>query len=591
MRPRSVTGHAPSPVDAAHDDPQKRDARTVLIGAQDSATTAVTSAAGAVPAASSAAAAAAAAAAALSGCATAPAPGAVDSIRSGTALSDTQAARFLSHAAFAATPEAIGHVQRVGLQAWLDEQMAIPRGEGHVQWMLAQGYGQEKYRASFQGVDNTLWRRLMGAPDALRQRMTLALSEIFVVSMQGLPGPWRGLMAAHYVDLLEEHAFGRYRELLEAITLSPAMGLYLNMRGNRRGDAATGRVPDENYAREVLQLFSIGLNELREDGTPRTDWRGRTVDTYGQDTVSGLARVFTGWNFDRFDRNSPEWALRPMTFTPARHDGGSKGFLGLTLPAGTPGPQALRQALDHIASHPNVGPFIGRQLIQRLVTSNPSPAYVKRVARAFADNGAGVRGDLAAVLRAVLLDPEARRDPAPDESQAGRLREPQERFIQWARTFRATSTNGQWAIGSTAHPALRLGQSPLRAPSVFNFFRPGYVPPTPAFERAGLRAPELQIAHESSVMAWVNFAQQFVAAGVADVRPDYSREIALAQDPSALVRHLDLLLAAGGLSSDTQRLITAAVSTMPDRTQAQQRQRVHAAVHLVLCAPEYLVMV
>jgi uncharacterized protein (DUF1800 family) len=485
----------------------------------------------------------------------------------------------------------VARVQTIGPAAWIDEQIAAPRATTHVEWMLDKGYGDERFRNNFQGIDNTLWRQLIAGPDALRQRVAMALSEIFVVSIPGLPVPWRGLVAAHYMDLLETHAFGRYRDLLEAVTLSPAMGLYLNMRGNRLGDRTTGRVPDENYAREVLQLFSIGLVELKEDGRPRTNWRGQPIETYTQDTVAGLARVFTGWNFDRYDRNRHDWTIRPMSFTAARHEPGEKRFLGHTVPAGTPGPQALKQALDVIATHPNVGPFMGRQLIQRLVTSNPSPAYVARVARTFADNGQGVRGDLAAVVRAVLLDPEARRDPNPQEDKAGRLREPVERFVQWARTFNANSQNGQWAVGATINPAVRLGQSPLRAPSVFNFFRPGYIPPNSELAERSLQAPEFQLTHESSVIGWINFAQQFVAAGVADVRPDYSRELPLAANPDALVDHLDLYLCASTLSEHSRTLIIQALRTMPANTEAQQRQRVHAAVHLVLCSPDYLVAV
>ena len=501
------------------------------------------------------------------------------------------AARFLAQAAFGATPDAIAQVRRLGIEGWLDHQMALPIRQTHVDWMLENGWGAERHRASFDGADATLWRKLFTAPDVLRQRVAYALSEIFVVSMQGLPVPWRSFMTAHYMDLLEAHAFGNYRDLLEAVTLSPAMGLFLNMRGNRRGDPTTGRMPDENYAREVLQLFSIGLHELEPDGTLRLDRRGRPIETYGQDTITGLARVFTGWNFDGFHRDRFDWVRRPMRFNPPLHEPGEKAFLGRLIAAGTPGPRALQEALDAIAAHPNVGPFLARQLIQRLVTSNPHPAHVRRVAQVFHDNGQGVRGDLAAVIRAVLLDPRARRDPAPGERTAGRLREPVERFVQWGRTFGATSINGRWAIGATINPALRLGQSPMRAPSVFNFFRPGYIPPNTAMAERGLLAPEFQLAHESSVVGWVNFAQQFVPAGVADVRPDYSRELELAASPEQLVAHLDLHLAAGGLSDPARGLITQAVGSMPSATVAQQRQRVHAAVHLVLCAPDYLVAV
>ena len=534
-------------------------------------------------------AAAAAAAAALAGCAALP--GSQGFEHAAAVLSPAQASRFLAQAAFGATPELIAQVQAIGPARWIDEQMAMPLSQGHVAWLHENDFAHERFRNTVQGTENTLWRKLIASPDVLRQRVTLALSEIFVISIPGLPVAWRPFVAAHYMDLLEAHAFGRYRDLLGAVTLSPAMGVYLNMRGNRRADANTGRMPDENYAREVLQLFSIGLHELREDGTVRTNWRGQPVETYTQETIGGLARVFTGWNLDRFDRNKQDWACRPMAFNRAQHEPGEKRFLGHTVAAGTPGPQALDQALDVIAAHPNVGPFIGRQLIQRLVTSNPSSSYVRRVARAFADNGQGVRGDLGAVVRAVLLDPDARRDPAPDESRAGRLREPIERFVQWARTFGATSNNGKWAIGLTGDAATRLGQSPLRAPSVFNFFRPGYIPPNSEVAAQGLQAPEFQLVHESSVVGWVNFAQQFVGAGVADVKADYARELALATDAPALVRHLELLLAAGALSEPARELITRAVQTMPAQNAAQQRQRVHAAVHLVLCSPDYLVAV
>jgi uncharacterized protein (DUF1800 family) len=528
-------------------------------------------------------------AAAQAGCASVP--GAGPSGAASETFTPAQASRFLAQAAFGATPELMAQVQAMGPEQWIEAQMAMAPTQGHVAWLHDNDFANERFRNTVQGTENTLWRKLISSPDSLRQRVTLALSEIFVVSIPGLPVAWRPFVAAHYMDLLEAHAFGRYRELLGAVTLSPAMGVYLNMRGNRRADPATGRLPDENYAREVLQLFSIGLHELRPDGTLRTNWRGQPIETYGQDTIAGLARVFTGWNLDRFDRNRQDWACRPMVFNRAQHEAGEKRFLGHTIAAGTPGPQALEQALDVIAAHANVGPFIGRQLIQRLVTSNPSPAYVKRVARVFTDNGNGVRGDLAAVVRAVLLDPDARRDPAPDERHAGRLREPIERFVQWARTFGANSDNGKWSIGLTTDAASRLGQSPLRAPSVFNFFRPGYVPPNSGVAAQGLQAPEFQLVHESSVVGWVNFAQQFVAGGVADVKPNYARELALAQDAAALVQHVDLLLAAGALSDSTRRLITEAVSAMPAQTPAQQRQRVNAAVHLTLCAPEYLVVV
>ena len=507
------------------------------------------------------------------------------------ALTDEDAARLLAQAAFGATDPHIERVKALGARAWLDEQFATPRTEGHYSTMLGQGLAVEANLNGFNGFENTVWRKLIASPDVLRQRMVLALSEIFVVSMQGLPVPWRGFVMAAYVDLLETHAFGNYRQLLEAVTLSPAMGVYLNMRGNRKANAATGRVPDENYAREVLQLFSVGLVELNLDGSARLDGRGQPQETYSQETITGLARVFTGWDYDRFVRTDPGHAQRPMVVNIANHESAEKQFLGTTVPANTAPAQGLAMALDAIAQHPNVGPFMGRQLIQRLVCSHPSAAYVSRVAAVFNNNGLGVRGDLQALLRAVLLDPEARRAPADGQNSRGMLREPVVRFVQWARTFGVTSPTGLWNVGNLSDPATRLGQSPFRAPSVFNFFRPGYVPPNSALGEQGITAPEFQITNESTVVGWANFAQSFVASGVAELRANYSAELALASDAPALVRRVALLLAANALSQDTLALITQAVNSISAATAAGRNNRVYAAVHLVLCAPEYLVQI
>lgn len=502
------------------------------------------------------------------------------------AISAEQAARFLQQAAFAATDAQVARVQSIGYSAWIDEQFAAPRTQSHWDWMIARGYDVAANVDNFNGVDNTLWRKFIGSPDALRQRMTLALSEIFVISMAGLPVSWRGFLVAAYVDILEANAFGSYRQLLQEVTLSPGMGLYLNMRGNQRALPATGRLPDENYAREVLQLFSIGLLQLNADGTLKD---GRAQETYTQQTIAELARVFTGWEFDGSNRTEPGYTRRPMVNLAARYDNDAKNALGTPIPAGTPAAQALQMALDTIAGHPNVAPFIGRQLIQRLVTSAPSAAYVGRVAAAFNNNGQGVRGDFKAVLKAILLDDEARRDPLPSETTRGRLQEPVARFIQWARTFGLASPTDLWNIGNLTDPATRLGQSPLRSPTVFNFFRPGYVPPNSELGRRGITAPEFEIADESSTVGWVNFAQTFVVSGVGETRPNYAAEVAIAADATALVQRVARLLAPGSLSAATLSLITQAVAGLPAATEANRLTRVQASVLLVLAAPEYLV--
>lgn len=498
---------------------------------------------------------------------------------------DAEAARFLAQAGFAATSADIAAVKANGYAAWLDAQFALPVTDGHYDWMMARGYAVDANRNSFAGLDNTLWRKLMSAPDVLRQRVVLALSEIFVVSMTGLPVQWRGLMGAAYVDLLEQHAFGNYRQLLEAVTLSPAMGVYLNMRGNQKADAKTGRVPDENYARECMQLFSIGLVQLNADGSAKTGSDGKPLESYTQAQITELAQILTGWDYDGASATDPAYVRKPMVNNPARFTPGAKQVLGVDVPATADGPAALKIVLDTLAAHANVGPFIGRQLIQRLVASHPSPAYVARVAAVWADNGAGVRGDLKAVVRAVLLDAEARKPSS--QPSAGRLREPVQRLIQWARSFGATSPTGLWNVGDTTNPATRLGQSPLRSPSVFNFFRPGYVPPNSTLGSNAITAPEFQLCNESTVAGYLNFMQTVIGSGVGEVKGDYTAELALSTDAPALVAHLALRLAGDGISADTQAQVATAVATIAASNDTGKRNRVYAAVLMLMACPEY----
>ncbi|WP_238139458.1 DUF1800 domain-containing protein [Roseateles aquatilis] len=501
---------------------------------------------------------------------------------------DAQAARFLGQAGFSASTTDIGTVKSVGYAAWLDQQFAAPRTQSHFDWLTAKGFAVEAYRNSVAGVDATLWRKLIGSPDQLRQRVVLALSEIFVVSMNGLPVSWPGLATAAYVDMLEERCFGTFRALLEAVTLSPAMGVYLAMRGNRKEDAKTGRQPDENYAREVMQLFTIGLSQLNPDGTPKTSG-GKSIDTYTLAQITALARVFTGWDFDTAAPNGADasYMKRPMVNTASRFSTGAKQVLDVTIPDTADGAAAMKIALDTLAAHPNVGPFIGRQLIQRLVCSNPSPAYVQRIAAVFDNNGQGLRGDLRAVVRAILLDTEARQPAA--NPGGGKLREPVQRLVQWARTVGMTSPGDLWAVGDTSNPASRLGQSPLRSGSVFNFFRPGYVPPNSQLGNNGVTAPEFQLCNESTVAGYLNFMQGLIGNGIGDMKPDYTADLAVAGDAAALVQRQALLLAGGGLSDTTLATITTAVATINASTDAGKLNRVKASWLLLLAAPDYQV--
>ena len=501
-------------------------------------------------------------------------------------LTDAQVARFLAQAGFAATAADIAAVHASGYGGWLDQQFAAPLSQPHFDWMVDNGYAEFAHRFDFAGVDPSQWRKLIGSPDGLRQRVAFAWSEIFVVSMAGLPVTWRGMAAAAYLDVLEQRAFGSYRDLLEAVTLSCAMGVYLNMRGNQKGDAATGRVPDENYAREVMQLFSIGVNELQIDGSLKRVG-GKPVETYSQADITELAKVLTGWEFDGVSATDPGFMRRPMVHIASRFAPGAKKVLAVDIAASLTGPAALKVALDTLANHANVGPFIGRQLIQRLVCSSPSPAYVQRVASVFNNNGDGQRGDLKAVVRAVLLDTEARATAfAP---AGGRLREPVQRFVQWARSFGLQSAGGLWNVGDLSNPATRLGQSPLRSPTVFNFFRPGYVPPNSDLGVNGVTAPEFQLCNESTVAGYLNYMQTVIASGVGDLKPDYSADLALAGDAVALVDRYALLLSGDGLSAATKTSIATAVGSIKIVTDANRLSRIQAAILLVMASPEYLI--
>jgi len=394
------------------------------------------------------------------------------------------------------------------------------------------------------------------------------------------------------------------------------MGLYLSHLRNRKEDPALNRVPDQNYAREVMQLFSIGLYRLNPDGTLALDGNGQPVETYGPNDIVGLSRVFTGFSwagcsststscFNGSGTQSPNREVMPMQPFPQFHSTSEKSFLGTTLPANTtPDPVGdLNRALDVIAAHPNVGPFIGRQLIQRLVTSNPSPQYVGRVAQAFNTGryqsgayvaGTGQRGDLKATIAAILLDSEARTPPAGDP---GKTREPILKLAHWMRAFNARSASGSFLVGTTDDPAISLSQSPMRSPTVFNFYRPGYVPPNTAIAAAGLVAPELQIVNEVSVVGYSNFMRSIVQNGAGsntprDVQPDYAAEMAVAHDANLLIDRVSLMLTCGKMSAATRNLIVTAVNSIPypgSNATTARLNRARLAVFFTLSSPDYLV--
>jgi len=495
-----------------------------------------------------------------------------------------QAARFLSQASMGSSKADVDAVAAQGFDAWLDAQFAMPRATTHWDWLVAAGFGTSASMNSQAGFDPVMWRQLIASNDQLRQRVGMALLDFLVVGIDGVDLPWRQFAVAAYVDVLMDGAFGNFRTLLQNISTNVAMGYYLTFAGNRKANPATGSVPDENYARELMQLFTIGLLKLNPDGTNQMNGNA-PIETYGQDDITGLARVFTGWNLDSADNSTPDRLRRPMVNNAALHETGAKTFLGTTIPAGTAGPQSLSLALDAIFAHPNVAPFVSKQLIQRLVTSNPPPAYVARISAVFENDGTGVRGNLRAVVRAILLDVEARNDAIAGTSTEGKLREPIMRLTGWARAFGASSPSGAWPIGDTSSSSTRLAQSPGRSPSVFNFFRPGYTPPNSAIAGAGLVAPEFQITNEPSVIAYVNYMSALIANGSGDFRADYTTISALAADSTGLIDEVDILLGAS-LSVATKASIKSAVDSIAASSVAN---RVYTAILLTLASPEYLV--
>jgi uncharacterized protein (DUF1800 family) len=509
-------------------------------------------------------------------------------------LTREEASRFLSQAGMGGTADEIVQVQAIGFEAWLTAQFNEPRSKSYVKLISSGGEdrdrnGESPNAGGKYAAQRALWRKFITGKDVLRQRVTLALSEIFVISIDGVTGNNRGFAIAAYMDILESNAFGNVRDLLLQVSTSSAMGTYLTFLNSKKANTVTGSQPDENYARELMQLFSIGLVKLNQDGTTVLE-NGKPVETYTQTDVAGLARVFTGWELNSDTRPETDKVTKPMQQDAKWHESGEKKFLGATIPANTNGEESLRLAIDVLMAHPNIGPFIGRQLIQRLVKSNPSPAYVARVAAAFNGTSPSNKGDLKATLLAVLLDTEARSSAGLSDPTHGKLREPMLRFLHWARIVKLSdSKKDRYDIGELSSPATQLGQSPLRSPSVFNFFRPGYVPPNGGLGELGVTAPEFQITNESSVAGYLNFMQKTVVNGLADSEPDYSVLKQLAANSAGLLGELNVLLAAGQVSTATLAALAKALDDINVQTDSGKLRRVQAAMLLLMAAPEYLV--
>jgi uncharacterized protein (DUF1800 family) len=541
-------------------------------------------------------------------------------------VSPEDASRFLEQATFGATDGDIHHLSMIGYQAWLNEQFAMAPSpqESSVEQQLIIfnppcAAGDLKCNAALfvQNssdevlVQDSFWQQALAANDQLRQRVKYALTQLFVISsnnstaIQSMP---RGEMG--YYDVLGKDAFGNFRQLLQDVTLNPMMGQFLSMLGNDKGNATTD--PDENYAREVMQLLTIGLWQLNDDGTQKLDAQGNPIPTYSNLDVMGLAKVFTGYSWNVPGNDSDEaWSnccmwvgkgygeeLLPMTTYPSHHSTEEKQFLGKTIPAGGPNTEGdLNIALDTLFNHPNLPVFFSKQMIQHMVTSNPSPAYVQRVADVFKNNGMGVRGDMKAVITAILLDPEAR-DSATDfqNPQYGKVREALIRYAEWARAFTAQSRTGAYYIGTTEDPIFGLGEMWERSPTVFNWFSPGYVPPNTSIEKAGLVAPEMQMTNVSTVVGYINFMQDAIGSDAyngADVFSSYAEEIRLARSPDQLLDRINLLLMAGEMSPTLRSQIIDAVESIEipsgdaNAINAALANRVRTAIYLTMASPAF----
>ena len=498
-----------------------------------------------------------------------------------------EAFRLLTQASYGPTLEDIDAAAAAGPNAWIDAQMAMS-----ATLMLPRMRRGDTGRWNEQV--NQWWRMAIEADDQLRQRVAFALSEILVVSgrQSGLGAEQEGL--ANYYDILVRNAFGNYRTLLEEVTLNPVMGEYLSMKGNQRPNPERNIRPDENFARELLQLFTIGLEELNPDGTPKLGPDGVPLPTYDQGVVEGFAHAFTGWHFrnvDDFTWAKREDYLSPMTAYPEYHATGEKVLLdGFTVPAGQSAEQDLAMALDNAFRHPNVGPFISKQLIQRLVTSNPSPGYVADVAAVFDSNAARERGSLASTVKAILMHREAREGHLDAPETFGKLKEPLLRVTQLWRAFEPERIGGAFDYAWAAN---ELAQAPLASPSVFNFFRPDFSQPGPIGD-AGLVSPEFGILDETSI---ITVTGRLLSSSIwntkGDANPktiaiDIDREVLLEPDPEALLDHLDLLLLGGRMS---EPLRNEARALMASRRGDQGALRVSEAIFLIMTSPEAAVQI
>ena len=559
-------------------------------------------------------------------------------------VSRQEAARFLTQATFGPTTTDIDRLMTIGYSAWLNEQASRPPLTSYKDYWERRDNqiraAKPTSGAHINEINQAFWANAIVGSDQLRQRMAFALSEIFVISIQDGCAEPHLAGTASYMDMLTQKALGSYKEALKAVALHPVMGCFLSHLRNQKEDLITGRVPDENFAREIMQLFSIGLVQLNMDGTVKLGTNGQPMETYTGLDVSGLAKVFTGfswdcpkypsqscflWGAEQGQTYNDRWS-RPMKLYDAFHSTDSKKFLGQTIPRNTGAQASFDQALTIISEHPNVAPFISKQLIMRLTTSNPSKEYVQRVAMEFK----ATNGNLLSVAKSILMDPEARAFPNnATNNNFGKVREPLLRLSAVLRAYGAESATyksgglnsdkGMFLIWNTNDAGKGLGQALLQAPSVFNYFRPGYTPPNTATSRAALNSPEMQILHETSAAGYVNYMRDGIWSGWGSCGPTNSCKtttnpsgvlpdiqlnfqvnptVISSKKPSEMVEDANQRLMYGTMPADLRADITEAVEslyvgsksnpTVAD-TQETARRRAMLAIFLTSASPEFQV--
>jgi uncharacterized protein (DUF1800 family) len=502
-------------------------------------------------------------------------------------------------------------------EKWIDEQMKMTSPnmldkmlKDRILWrdyVKSLGYDFKDDTVTVKSEDFNIawWDHNLNNKDYFKQRMAYVLSQIFVISSRSDVISEHAHGQASYYDLLVKHSLGNFKNLLMDITLHPSMGIYLSHFNNSKTIPERNIHPDENYAREVMQLFSIGLHQMNIDGSLKRDSLGNLIPTYTQKDIKELAKVFTGLSAGRagqfskpdrpvnfgFDRYSTDFSV-PMAMFEEWHEFGGKSFLNLYIPSGQKGMKDIEMAIDYIFKHPNVGPFIGKQLIQKMVTSNPSPSYIKKVAETFNDNGRGVRGAMAAVFKAILLHPEARSCESMLSPTQGKLQEPLVRLFERIRNYKVIpdANNKIFTDGGSAF--WNYDQNIMSAPSVFNFYQSGYSP-LGSLRSNNLLGPEFQMHNSSSSLRWANsvmnsdwqvgYIWRTQREGFYEL--DISDLNTYANDSEALLNQLDKRFTRGQLTSRTRKLMKYNI----DRN-LRTRERVQSAIGILLLSPEYNIL-